>query len=223
MGRTHVAVRHVNRQATTGRFISLEGGEGAGKSTQVACLAAALADRGVHTLVTREPGGTEGAEAIRSLLMQGDVARWSAHSETLLFAAARADHVEKRIRPALGAGHWVICDRFIDSTRAYQGVAGGIDDAAVLAIHGFGTRGLLPDRTFILEVPIDEGRARAATRDGAAADRFAALGDNFHADVAAAFRLIAAQEPDRCRLIDASLRPDAVTAAILDQLADLLP
>ncbi len=210
-------------QTTAGRFISLEGGEGAGKSTQVACLAAALADRGVHTLVTREPGGTEGAEAIRSLLMQGDVARWSAHSETLLFAAARADHVEKRIRPALGAGHWVICDRFIDSTRAYQGVAGGIDDAAVLAIHGFGTRGLLPDRTFILEVPIDEGRARAATRDGAAADRFAARGDDFHADVASAFRRIAEQEPDRCRLIDASASPDAVTAAILDQLADLLP
>lgn len=213
----------MNADTTPGRFISLEGGEGAGKSTQVARLAAALADRGIHTLVTREPGGTEGAEAIRSLLMQGDVNRWSAHSETLLFAAARADHVEKRIRPALSAGHWVICDRFIDSTRAYQGVAGGIDDAAVLAIHGFGACGLLPDRTLILEVPIDEGRARAATRDGAAADRFAARGDHFHADVAAAFRRIAAQEPDRCRLIDASASPEAVTAAILDHLADLLP
>lgn len=223
MGRPFVLVWHVNAATTPGRFISLEGGEGAGKSTQVARLAAALADRGIQTLITREPGGTEGAEAIRGLLMQGDVTRWSAHSETLLFAAARADHVEKRIRPALGAGHWVICDRFIDSTRAYQGVAGGIDDAAVLAIHGFGTGGLLPDRTLILEVPIDEGRARAATRDGVAADRFAARGDDFHTDVAAAFRRIAAQEPDRCRLIDASASQDAVMAAILDQLADLLP
>ena len=206
-----------------GKFISLEGGEGAGKSTQVARLASALADRGIQTLVTREPGGTEGAEAIRSLLMQGDVQRWSPHTETLLFAAARADHVEKRIRPALGAGHWVICDRFIDSTRAYQGVAGGIDDAAVLAIHGFGARGMLPDRTLILEVPIEMGRARAAGRDGDAADRFAARGDSFHGDVAAAFRRFAEQEPDRCRLIDASASADAVTKAILNHLADLLP
>ena len=213
----------MNADTSIGKFISLEGGEGAGKSTQVARLAAALADRGIQTLVTREPGGTEGAEAIRSLLMQGDVKRWSAHVETLLFAAARADHVEKRIRPALGAGHWVICDRYIDSTRAYQGVAGGIDDAAVLAIHGFGARGLLPDRTLILEVPVDEGRARAASRDGAAADRFAARGDDFHANVATAFRRIAQQEPDRCRLVDAGASPDAVTTAILNQLADLLP
>lgn len=213
----------MNAASTSGRFISLEGGEGAGKSTQVARLAAALADRGINTLVTREPGGTEGAEAIRALLMQGDVTRWSARTETLLFAAARADHVDKRIKPALAAGQWVICDRFIDSTRAYQGVAGGIDDTAVLAIHGFGAGGLLPDRTLILEVPIDEGRARAASRDGAAADRFAARGDRFHADVAAAFRRIAAEEPERCRLIDAAASPDTVTAEILLQLADLLP
>ncbi|OYW21098.1 MULTISPECIES: dTMP kinase [unclassified Sphingomonas] len=213
----------MNAGSPSGRFISLEGGEGAGKSTQVARLAAALADRGINTLVTREPGGTEGAEAIRALLMQGDVTRWSARTETLLFAAARADHIEKRIKPALAAGQWVICDRFIDSTRAYQGVAGGIDDAAVLAIHDFGTGGLLPDRTLILEVPIDEGRARAASRDGAAADRFAARGDRFHADVAAAFRRIATDEPKRCRLINAAASPDAVTTAILHQLADLLP
>ncbi|OYY66856.1 dTMP kinase [Sphingomonas sp. 28-62-11] len=213
----------MNAGSSSGRFISLEGGEGAGKSTQVARLAAALADRGINMLVTREPGGTEGAEAIRALLMQGDVTRWSARTETLLFAAARADHIEKRIKPALAAGQWVICDRFIDSTRAYQGVAGGIDDAAVLAIHDFCTGGLLPDRTLILEVPIDEGRARAASRDGAAADRFAARGDRFHADVAAAFRRIATDEPERCRLINAAASPDAVTTAILHQLADLLP
>lgn len=207
----------------TGRFISLEGGEGAGKSTQATRLAEALAMQGIQTLVTREPGGSEGAEAIRGLLMQGAVTRWSAHTETLLFAAARADHVEKRIRPALGAGTWVICDRFVDSTRAYQGVAGGVDDAAILALHGFGSRGLLPDRTFVLELPVDQGRARADGRDGVAADRFAARSDIFHADVASAFRDLAAREPDRVRLIDASGTPEAVTAAILAELSDLLP
>ncbi|MEG3086306.1 dTMP kinase [Sphingomonas sp. PB4P5] len=206
-----------------GRFISLEGGEGAGKSTQVRALAAALEARGLPVLVTREPGGSEGAEAIRALLMEGAVARWSPHSEALLFAAARADHVEKTIRPALGAGSWVICDRFIDSSRAYQGVAGGIDDAAVLALHGFGSRGLLPDRTFVLEVPVEQGRARAERRDGAAADRFAARGDAFHEDVARAFRGYAEREPDRVRLIDAAASAEAVTAALLAGLADLLP
>lgn len=206
-----------------GRFISLEGGEGAGKSTQAKRLAGALGARGIETLVTREPGGSEGAEAIRGLLMQGDVRRWSPHSEALLFAAARADHVEKMIRPAVGAGTWVICDRFIDSSRAYQGVAGGIDDAAVLALHAFGSRGLLPDRTFVLEVPPEQGRARAEVRDGVGADRFAARGDAFHADVAAAFRRFAEHEPDRVRLIDASGTPDAVTEVLLASLADLLP
>ena len=207
----------------TGRFISLEGGEGAGKSTQAKRLAAALAARGIETLVTREPGGSEGAEAIRDLLMQGAVTRWSPHSEALLFAAARADHVEKLIRPAIGAGTWVICDRFVDSSRAYQGVAGGIDDAAVLALHAFGSRGLLPDRTFVLEVPPEQGRARAEVRDGAEADRFAARNGDFHADVAAAFRRFAEQEPNRVRLIDASGTPETVTEALLANLGDLLP
>ena len=155
--------------------------------------------------------------------MQGDVRRWSPHSEALLFAAARADHVEKMIRPAVGAGTWVICDRFIDSSRAYHGVAGGIDDAAVLALHAFGSRGLLPDRTFVLEVPPEQGRARAEVRDGVGADRFAARGDAFHADVAAAFRRFAEHEPDRVRLIDASGTPDTVTEVLLASLADLLP
>jgi dTMP kinase len=206
-----------------GRFISLEGGEGAGKSTQAMRLAAALEAHGIEALVTREPGGSEGAEAIRGLLMQGEVTRWSPHSEALLFAAARADHVEKRIRPAIGAGTWVICDRFVDSSRAYQGLAGGLDDAAILALHAFGSRGLLPDRTFILEVPHDEGAARATGRDGAAADRFAARGEAFHADVAEAFRRFAADEPERIRLIDAAGTPEAVTDRLMAGLADLLP
>ncbi|MBW8843092.1 MAG: dTMP kinase, partial [Sphingomonadales bacterium] len=157
-----------------GRFLSIEGGEGAGKSTQVRRLADDLRARGIDVIVTREPGGSEGGEAIRELLMQGEVKRWSSHTEALLFAAARADHVEKVIQPAIGIGTWVISDRFIDSSRAYQGVAGGIDDAAVLALHGFGSRGLLPDRTLVLEVPPEIGAERAAARDGAAADRFAA-------------------------------------------------
>ncbi|MBN8847648.1 MULTISPECIES: dTMP kinase [unclassified Sphingomonas] len=207
----------------TGRFLSLEGGEGAGKSTQARALADALEARGIRTLVTREPGGSEGAEAIRALLMQGDVQRWSPHTEALLFAAARADHVEKTIRPAIGAGVWVICDRYLDSSRAYQGIAGGIDDAAVLALHAFGSRGLLPDRTFVLELPPEEGARRAAGRDGAGADRFAMRGDDFHIAVAAAFDRFATAEPDRFRRIDATRPPEVVTAALLEGLADLLP
>ncbi|WP_375396364.1 dTMP kinase [uncultured Sphingomonas sp.] len=206
-----------------GRFVSIEGGEGAGKSTQVRRLATTLAARGIEAIVTREPGGSEGAEAIRALLMQGAINRWSAHGETLLFAAARADHVEKVIQPALGIGRWVLCDRFIDSTRAYQGVAGGIDDAAILALHAFGSRGLLPDRTLVLDVPRAVGAARALARDGGAGDRFAVRGTVFHDDVAAAFRRFASAEPDRVRMIDAGRDVDTVTAALLAELADLLP
>lgn len=206
---------------TRGRFISLEGGEGAGKSTQSRLLAAAIEARGHHVVVTREPGGSEGAEAIRSLLMNGAVARWSAHSEALLFAAARADHVEKLIRPAVEAGSWVICDRFIDSTRAYQG-AQGIDDAAILALHAFGSKGLLPDRTIVLELEQDEGATRAAARDGGANDRFAARGPEFHAEVAAAFRRIAAHDADRVRLVAAGGAPELVTERLLTALAGLL-
>lgn len=206
-----------------GRFLSVEGGEGAGKSTQVRRLADELRARGLDVIVTREPGGSEGGEAIRNLLMQGDVKRWSSHTEALLFAAARADHVEKVIQPALGTGTWVISDRFIDSSRAYQGVAGGIDDAAVLALHALGSRGLLPDRTLVLEVPPEIGADRAAARDGAAADRFAARERAFHDDVAAAFRRFAAAEPDRVRLIDAAGDVETVAAGVIKAVADLLP
>jgi dTMP kinase len=205
-----------------GRFISLEGGEGAGKSTQAARLAVALGARNLDVVVTREPGGSEGAEGVRALLLGGEVARWSAHSEALLFAAARADHVEKRIRPALESGAWVICDRFVDSTRAYQG-AQDIDDAAILALHAFGSGSLLPDRTFVLEIDHDEGGARAAARDAGALDRFGQRGPAFHAAVAAQFRRIADHEPDRVRLIDATADVDAVTARLLEALADLIP
>lgn len=206
-----------------GRFLSLEGGEGAGKSTQARALAAALEARGLETVVTREPGGSEGAEAIRALLMQGDAGRWSARTEALLFAAARADHVERVIRPALAAGRWVICDRYLDSSRAYQGSAGQVEDAAILALHAFGAEGLLPDRTFLLALPADIGAARAAGRDGQAADRFAARDTGFHAAVAAAFDGFAAREPARFRRIDAAQPPATVTQTMLDALADWLP
>ena len=208
---------------TAGRFISLEGGEGAGKSTQARALVAALAAQGIHAIATREPGGSEGAEAIRALLLQGETTRWSAHAEALLFAAARADHVERTIRPALGAGSWVICDRFVDSTRAYQGGAEGIDDAAILALHAFGAKGLLPDRTFVIEVDTAEGERRTIARDGGAIDRFARRDPAFHVAVAEAFRGIAANEPDRVRVIDGNRPAEAVTAALLESLADLLP
>lgn len=203
-----------------GRFVTLEGGEGAGKSTQARALAAALEARGDRVVVTREPGGSEGAEAIRGLLLAGDTARWSARSEALLFAAARTDHVERVIAPALADGAWVICDRYLDSTRAYQGGAEGIDDAAILALHAFGAGGLMPDRTFVLEVPVMEGKRRATLRDAGVADRFARRGAEFHERVAAAFRAIAAAEPERVRIIDAARPPEAITA---DLLADLAP
>ncbi|MGN5374062.1 dTMP kinase [Sphingomonas hankookensis] len=207
---------------TAGRFLTLEGGEGVGKSTQARALVAALEARGIHAVLTREPGGSEGAEAIRDLLMQGEVRRWSAHAEALLFAAARADHVEKTIRPLVDAGSWVVCDRFIDSTRAYQG-AQGIDDAAILALHAFGSRGVLPDRTLLLTLPGGEGDARARARDGEAADRFAARGDDFHRSVAETFNRIADSEGDRVRRIDASGDVATVTLRLIDAVADLLP
>ncbi len=205
------------------RFISLEGGEGAGKSTQARALADALARRGVGVVVTREPGGSAGAEAIRGLLLQGGTDRWGARAEALLFAAARADHVERLIRPALDRGHWVICDRFLDSTRAYQGAAEGVADDAILALHGFGSQGLLPDRTFFLDVPADHGHERALRRDGGATDRFARQDAVFHERVVQGFRTIAEQDPHRLRTVDATGSADTVTERLLAGLSEWLP
>ena len=204
------------------RFITLEGGEGAGKSTQARLLAAALESRGLSVVLTREPGGSEGAEAIRALLLGGERDRWGGRAEALLFAAARADHVEKLIAPARGRGAWVVCDRFLDSTRAYQG-ASGIDDAAILALHAFGANGLMPDRTILLTLPPDCGIARASARDGGGADRFTARDAAFHEQVAANFARIARAEPDRVRPVNAGDTPERVADAVLAQLADLLP
>jgi dTMP kinase len=204
-----------------GRFITLEGGEGVGKSTQIRRLAEVLSERGVEVVTTREPGGTEGAEAIRSLLLSGGQDRWNDATEALLFAAARADHVAKLIRPSVATGKWVLCDRFVDSTRAYQGGAGGISDADILDLHHVGSGGLLPDRTIVLDLPVEEGARRAAARS-AETDRMGAKGADYYNRVAARFRDLAAKEPERFRIIDASGTPDDVTTRILDALADLL-
>lgn len=204
-----------------GRFITLEGGEGVGKSTQLRALSEALADRGIDCVTTREPGGSEGAEAIRELLLAGSEERWGAEAEALLFAAARADHVAKTILPALEAGRWVVSDRFVDSSLAYQGGAGGLGIDRVRALHQFATGGFLPDRTLVLVT--DEGRTRADARDGGDGDRIGGRAADFHAKVDEAFRAIAAEEPQRVRLVDASGAEIAVTARLLEEIADLLP
>jgi dTMP kinase len=157
------------------------------------------------------------------LLLSGDQDRWGARAEALLFAAARADHLEKTIIPALTAGKWVLCDRFLDSSRAYQSEGSGLDDADIVALHRFGSKGLLPDRTLVLQLPEAEAEARAAARDNGVADRFGARDRTFHRKVAAAFARYAGEEPDRFRLVDASGDPAVVTGRLMDALADLLP
>lgn len=207
---------------TRGRFITLEGGEGAGKSTQLRALAAVLRDRNIEVVETREPGGSEGAEAIRSLLLTGGADRWSARAEALLFAAARADHVEKTIRPAMERGAWVLSDRFLDSSRAYQG-QGALSDDDILTLHRIGSQNFLPDRTFILTLPEGEAERRAHARDGDSADRIGGRSSDFHAQVAQAFSRFVDQEHDRVRRVDASGEADVVTGRLLAALDDLLP
>jgi dTMP kinase len=204
-----------------GKFISLEGGEGVGKSTQLAALADALKARGIEVVLTREPGGSEGAEKIRELLLTGDDERWSAEAEALLFAAARADHVDKIIRPAIETGKWVLSDRFVDSSLAYQGGAGELGIETVRAINAFGIGKWFPDRTLVLALA--EGGARARARDNEASDRIGGRPEGYHQKVDLAFRQIASEEPARVRMIDASGSPEAVTGRLLDALADLLP
>ncbi|HEX8194053.1 MAG TPA: dTMP kinase [Allosphingosinicella sp.] len=205
-----------------GRFISLEGGEGAGKSTQLKRLAQALRDRGLEVAETREPGGSAGAEAIRELLLQGDEQRWTPEAEALLFAAARADHVAKTIRPALERGAWVLSDRFLDSSVAYQGGAGALGFETIRALHDFGSRGFLPDRTLLFELAPEEASARLRRRDVGGADRIGARGEDYHARVAASFRALAAAEPRRFRVIDAGGSADDVTGRAFAAIEDLL-
>jgi dTMP kinase len=206
---------------TRGRFIVFEGGEGAGKSTQARLLAEALRARGLEVLLTREPGGTLGGEAIRELLLDPPGAGWPAAAEALLFAAARADHVAQAIRPALEAGSWVISDRFVDSSRAYQGGGGGLPDADILELHRIGSGGLLPDLTFLLEAAPEQIARRLARRDGGESDAIGGRDASYHTDVAAAFERFAETEPGRFVRIDGSGEIEATHRRILDALAPL--
>ncbi|WP_374576465.1 dTMP kinase [Phenylobacterium sp.] len=196
-----------------GRFITFEGGEGVGKSTQIRRLATRLTEAGREVVATREPGGSPGAEAIRDLLVQGAADRWSPVTETLLMYAARRDHIERVIRPALARGAWVVCDRYADSTRAYQGAAGGTDPGLIAAMETFVLEEVRPDLTLVFDMTPEAGLARAADRTHAET-RFESKGAAFHARLRQAFLDIARAEPGRCEIIDAAQSIDAVEAAV---------
>ena len=205
-----------------GKFIAFEGGEGAGKSTQALHLQRALSARGIDCVVTREPGGTPGAEAIRALLLGTEGEGWHARAEAMLFAAARSDHVERKILPALDAGQWVICDRFVDSSRAYQGGAGGLSDADVMALHQVGSHGLLPDLTVLIEVSPAIAAARASARDGDTPDRIGGRDEAYHTRVAAAFARLAEAEAARFARINGDATADLVAEAVFAAIEPLL-
>lgn len=205
---------------TRGRLITLEGGEGTGKSTQARRLAEFLRARGLDVVETREPGGSPGAEAVRHVLLSGAAKPFGAQAEAMLFAAARADHVGSLIRPALAAGRIVVCDRFIDSTRVYQGAVGSVAPALLDALEEMAAADARPDLTLVLDVAPEIGLARAAERGkGTAADRFEREGADYHAAVREAFLARAAAAPERCVVVDASADPDTVAAAIAEVVA----
>ncbi|MGB3867353.1 MAG: dTMP kinase, partial [Xanthobacteraceae bacterium] len=205
--------------AARGRFITFEGGEGSGKSTQIQMLAERLDRAGVRVIVTREPGGSPGAEIIRHVLLSGVGKALGADAETLLFAAARDDHVRSVIEPALKQNVWVLCDRFIDSTRVYQGHAAGVDRRLVEALERVTIGTLKPDLTFVLDLPVEVGMRRAAQRRGnEVPDRFEGEALGFHEKLRDGFRRIAAAEPERCVLIDAMAPPEQVARAIWQAL-----
>jgi dTMP kinase len=198
-----------------GRFISFEGGEGTGKSTHARLLAERLRGLGINVVLTREPGGSLGAEIIRHVLLSGAAKPFGPDAEAILFAAARADHVNTTIRPALDRGDWVICDRFIDSTRVYQGVVGHADPRIIRALERISVGDSIPDLTLVLDVPPQAGLARAAARRGdKSPDRFEQEALDFHIKLRSAFLAAAEQAPDRCVLIDAQRPKDRVAEAI---------
>lgn len=203
-----------------GKFITLEGGEGAGKSTQAARLAERLRGAGIAVVTTREPGGSEGAEAVRALLVIGEPDRWSVVAEACLINAARADHVERLIRPALAAGQWVVCDRFVDSTLAYQGSGKGLADSALRSLHHIAAADLWPDLTLVLDLPVAAGLARAAARGGGG--RFEAHDRDFHDRVRTGFLELVAAEPGRCRIVNAEGDVETVAAELWEEVATLL-
>ncbi|EMD84547.1 dTMP kinase [Pacificimonas flava] len=199
-----------------GRFISFEGGEGSGKTTQIARLAETLRARGHDVVTTREPGGTDGAEAIRKLLLEGDAGRWTGRTEALLMNAARAEHVERLIRPALEAGAWVLTDRYAHSTLAYQGGGRGLESDELIALHFIATAGLWPDLTLLLDIEPEEGLARAGKRLDPNT-RFDEETIEFHEEVRDVFRDIADVD-ERVALINAAADPDGVAGAILAEV-----
>lgn len=203
-----------------GRFITFEGGEGSGKSTQARLLAAELSRIGISTEITREPGGSPFAEALRAVILDPNMPQHSALSEALLFYSARADHLDNNVRPALNAGQWVICDRFIDSTRVYQGEAGGLPGEIIDVLNHMVVSPTFPDLTFVLDIPAELGLGRAHSRrvdkinPDTEADAYEKRDLAFHWKLREAFREIAAQEPERCVLIDATQEPEAVFAEV---------
>lgn len=207
---------------TRGHFISFEGGEGAGKSTQARLLREALEARGLEVVSTREPGGTPGAEAIRELLLHPPGEGWRAEAEALLFAAARSDHVARLIKPALAEGKWVVCDRFIDSSRAYQGGAGGLGDEQILELHRIGSHGLLPDISFLLEAGAAETAARLIRRGADQSDAIEGRAADYHSKVDAAFGTIASTDPERIRRIASSGSVEETHLSIMEVLAPVL-
>jgi dTMP kinase len=200
--------------ASRGKFITFEGGEGAGKSTQARKLKVALEARGHSVVLTREPGGSPGAEEIRKLLVEGEPERWTPLSETLLFIAARADHVTRVIEPALAKGEWVISDRFSDSTFVYQGVARGLGVELVRRIQEAALGRFAPDLTLMLDLPVEEGLNRAHARGEMRESRFEKFGHAFHESLRAAFHKIAQTEPQRCALLDGARSESAVATDV---------
>jgi dTMP kinase len=196
-----------------GRFITFEGGEGTGKSTQAAMLADRLETFGLGVVLTREPGGSPGAEAIRHVVLSGAAKPLGVHAEAILFAAARDDHVRQVIRPALEAGHWVVCDRFADSTRIYQGSLGNVDARLISGLERISVGDTKPDLNIILDLPAEAGLARASRRSGKP-DRFESETLDFHAKLRDAYRELAEREPGRCVLVDASRDSRAVAEAV---------
>jgi dTMP kinase len=199
-----------------GRFITLEGGEGAGKSTQTRHVLQRLKEAHITAVSTREPGGSSGAEALRRILLSGEVKSLGPAAEAILFAAARVDHLDKTIEPALAAGTFVVCDRFADSTRAYQGASGTLDPRFLHALERVTLDGVRPDLTLILDLPAEEGCARAARRSGSlqSRDRFESEDIEFHQAIRDAFLAIAGEEPGRCAVIDARRSEAEVALAI---------
>lgn len=199
----------------SGLLITFEGGEGAGKSTQISLLADHLRAQGCDVIVTREPGGSAGAEAVRHVILSGAAESYGPAMEALLFAAARSDHVDQKIRPAIAAGKIVLCDRYIDSSRVYQGISGNLDPQFMQTVERIAIDGMMPALTFILDIPADKGLARAGLRRGAdVADRFEKETIATHEARRQAFLEIAAQEPQRCKVIDATHSVEAISAEI---------